>query len=97
MSSHRAASPLTKDSSIGAPMITAIVLIKAEPKRIAEFATKLAGIDGVSQGYSVCGECDLVAMVEVTKYEPITRTVTNELTVLADINANINLATFRSH
>jgi len=34
MSSHRAASPLTKDSDIGAPMITAIVLIKAEPPRI---------------------------------------------------------------
>ncbi len=44
-------------------MITAIVLIKAEPQRIAECATRLAGIEGVSQVYSVSGEWDLVASV----------------------------------
>ena len=30
-------------------MITAIVLIKAEPRSIQQCATKLAGIEGVSQ------------------------------------------------
>jgi DNA-binding Lrp family transcriptional regulator len=54
-------------------MITAIVLIKAEPQLIAKCATKLAGIDGVSQVYSVSGEWDLVAMIEVAEHEAIAR------------------------
>src|SRR5213076_1240524 len=97
MSSHRAASPLTKDSSIGEPMITAIVLIKAEPKRIAECATKLAGIDGVSQVYSVSGEWDLVAMVEVAEHEEIARIVTEEITVVPGIKSTQTLTAFRAY
>ena len=54
-------------------MITAIVLIKATPQRIAECATKLAGIEGVSQVYSVSGEWDLVAMIEVAQHEAVAR------------------------
>ena len=50
-------------------MITAIVLIKAEPKSIPQCATRLAGIEGVSTVYSVSGEWDLVAVVEVTDFE----------------------------
>ena len=97
MSSHRAASPLTKDSSIGAPMITAIVLIKAEPKRIAECATKLAGIEGVSQIYSVSGEWDLVAMVEVSEHDAIARIVTEEVTVVPGIKSTHTLTAFRAY
>src|SRR5688572_30452959 len=58
------------------PMITAIVLIKAEPRSIQHCATKLAGIEGVSQVYSVSGEWDLVAIVEVTDYEGVATVVT---------------------
>jgi AsnC family. len=52
-------------------MITAIVLIKAEPNSISQSATRLAGIEGVSTVYSVSGEWDLVALVEVTDYEGV--------------------------
>ena len=50
-------------------MITTIVLIKADPKRIPEAAIKLAGIEGVQEVYSVSGEWDLVAIVKVAEYE----------------------------
>ena len=52
-------------------MITTIVLIKADPKRIPEAAIKLAGIEGVQEVYSVSGEWDLVAIVRVTEWEQI--------------------------
>src|SRR3954466_13746220 len=97
MSRHIAASPLTKDSSIEAPMITAIVLIKAEPQRIAECATRLAGIDGVSQVYSVSGEWDLVAMVEVTEHEAIARIVTEGVSVVPGIRSTHTLTAFRAY
>ena len=58
-------------------MITTIVLIKADPKRIPEAALKLAGIDGVQEVYSVSGEWDLVAIVKVAEYDQIAQVVTN--------------------
>ena len=78
-------------------MITAIVLIKAEPKRIAECATKLAGIEGVSHVYSVSGEWDLVAMVEVSKHKKIARIVTEEVTVVPGIRSTHTLTAFRAY
>ena len=44
-------------------MITTIVLIRADPKLIPDVAQRLAGIDGVTDVYSVSGEWDLVAIV----------------------------------
>src|SRR5712672_693238 len=86
-----------KIATFGAPMITAIVLIKAEPPRIAECATKLAGIDGVSQVYSVSGEWDLVAMLEVAQHEAIARIVTEEVTVVPGIKSTHTLTAFRAY
>ena len=54
----------------GSVVITTIVLIKADPKRIPEAAMKLAGIDGVQEVYSVSGEWDLVAIVKVAGVRP---------------------------
>jgi len=57
-------------------VITTIVLIKAEPKQIPQCATKLAGIDGVTEVYSVSGEWDLVAIVRVAEYAQIAQVIT---------------------
>ena len=59
-------------------MITTIVLIRCDPKSIPETATRLAGIDGVTEVYSVSGEWDLVAIVRVPSYDDIARVVTEE-------------------
>jgi len=86
-----------KSTQPGALLITAIVLIKAEPQLIAQCATKLAGIDGVSQVYSVSGEWDLVAMVEVAEHEAIARIVTEEVTVVPGIKSTHTLTAFRAY
>ena len=78
-------------------MITAIVLIKAEPQRIAECATKLAGIEGVSQVYSVSGEWDLVAIVRVTEYERIAEVVTHQIASVPGIERTMTLTAFRAY
>lgn len=78
-------------------MITAIVLIKAEPKSISQCATRLAGIEGVSTVYSVSGEWDLVALVEVTDYEGVARVVTENITTIAGIRSTQTLTAFRAY
>lgn len=78
-------------------MITAIVLINADPKRIPEAAARLAGIEGVSRVYSVSGEWDLVALVEVTDYDSVARVVTEEFRDVPGIVRTQTLTAFRAY
>jgi DNA-binding Lrp family transcriptional regulator len=78
-------------------MITAIVLIKAEPQLIPQCAIRLAGIEGVSQVYSVSGEWDLVAMVEVTDYETVATVVTEHILSVPGLKSTQTLTAFRAY
>jgi len=79
------------------PMITAIVLVKADPKLIPQCAMKIAGIEGVSQVYSVSGEWDLVAIIEVNDYEGVAAVVTEHLTAVPGIKNTQTLTAFRAY
>jgi DNA-binding Lrp family transcriptional regulator len=78
-------------------MITTIVLIKCDPKEIPHCATRLAGIDGVSEVYSVSGEWDLVAIVRVSEYERIAQVVTEEFAKVPGIDRTQTLTAFRAY
>lgn len=78
-------------------MITTIVLIKCDPKAIPQVATRLAGIDGVSEVYSVSGEWDLVAMVRVREYDRIAQVVTEEFTKVPGVDRTQTLTAFRAY
>ena len=78
-------------------MITTIVLIKADPKLIPQAATKLAGIDGVTEVYSVSGEWDLVAIVKVPEYEKIAQVVTEQFPAVPGIVRTQTLTAFRAY
>ncbi|MDR0432207.1 MAG: Lrp/AsnC ligand binding domain-containing protein, partial [Bifidobacteriaceae bacterium] len=52
-------------------MITAVVLITAEADKIPEAAAAIAEIDGVSEVYSVAGNCDLIALVRVAQHDQL--------------------------
>jgi DNA-binding Lrp family transcriptional regulator len=78
-------------------VITTIVLIKADPKRIPECAKELAGIDGVQEVYSVSGEWDLVAIVKVAEYEQIASVVTEKFPKVGPIERTQTLTAFRAY
>lgn len=78
-------------------MITTIVLIQADPKRIPETARALAGIDGVQEVYSVSGEWDLVVIVRVPDYEQIAEVVTERFPHVAGIVRTQTLTAFRAY
>ena len=78
-------------------MITTIVLIKCDPKAIPECAMRLAGIDGVSEVYSVSGEWDLVAMVRVPEYDRIAQVVTEEFAKVPGVDRTQTLTAFRAY
>ena len=69
-------------------MITTIVLIQADPRKIRECAITLAGIDGVAEVYSVSGAWDLVAIVRVADLEKIADVVTRAPDGPVDLHLN---------
>jgi DNA-binding Lrp family transcriptional regulator len=78
-------------------VITTIVLIRADPKMIPQCALKLAGIDGVSDVYSVSGEWDLVAIVKVPEYDRIAQVVTEEFARVPGLERTQTLTAFRAY
>ena len=52
-------------------MITTIVLIRVEPSQIPTAANMLAGVEGVTEVYSVSGDWDLVAIVRVANHDDL--------------------------
>lgn len=78
-------------------MITTIVLIKADPKLIPQAAVRLAGIEGVSDVYSVSGEWDLVAIVQVAEYAMIARVITEQFPTVPGIQRTQTLTAFRAY
>jgi DNA-binding Lrp family transcriptional regulator len=78
-------------------MITAIVLVHAEPKQIPKCAVALAGIDGVVSVYSVSGEWDLIAIVRVAEYEQIAEIVTERFPTVPGLVKTTTLTAFRAY
>jgi DNA-binding Lrp family transcriptional regulator len=78
-------------------VITTIVLVRADPKRIPETAREIAGIEGVQDVYSVSGEWDLVVVVKVPAYEQIAEVVTEKFPAVKGIDRTQTLTAFRAY
>jgi len=78
-------------------MITTIVLVKAEPQLIPKCAAALAGIDGVTEVYSVSGDWDLVCIIKVSEFEEIAHVVTEEFPKVPGLQRTTTLTAFRAY
>jgi DNA-binding Lrp family transcriptional regulator len=78
-------------------VITTIVLIRAQPALVQQAAMKLAGLEGVSAVYSVSGEWDLVAMVNVERYEQIAEVITEHFPKVPGLERTQTLTAFRAY
>jgi len=78
-------------------MITAIVFVNAEVARIPEVAEEIAGLDGVSEVYSVTGQIDLIAMIRVHRHEEIAAVVADRINKVPGVTATETHIAFRTH
>ena len=60
-------------------MVTSIILINAERTKINEVAEQIAGLNGISEVYSVSGNYDLIAIARVASNEDLADLVTKKL------------------
>jgi DNA-binding Lrp family transcriptional regulator len=78
-------------------VITAIVLIKTSVDRIPEIAEAVAGLDGVSEVFSVTGTYDLVAMVRVRAHEDLAEIIPGRISKIPGVEATDTHVAFRTY
>jgi len=78
-------------------MVTSIILINAERTRINDVAEQLAGINSISEVYSVSGNYDLVAIVRVKSNDELSDLVTIELKEVDGIIHTESMLAFRAY
>jgi DNA-binding Lrp family transcriptional regulator len=77
-------------------MITALVLITAEPGAVRALAEELLAIEGVTEVYSVAGPYDLVAIVRVKEHDQLSDLVTDRIATRPGIVSSETLVAFRA-
>lgn len=78
-------------------MVTALVMLNVSRDRINAVASELAGMDGITEVYSVAGEFDLVAIIRVKENEQLAEMVTDHLLTVEGITRSQTLIAFRVH
>jgi DNA-binding Lrp family transcriptional regulator len=76
-------------------MITAIVLLNVERDKVNEVAEKLAGIEGVTEVYSVAGRYDLTVIIRVKDNDRLADIVTHHMLKVKGILQSETLVAFR--
>ena len=78
-------------------MISAIVLINADVARIPEVAQAIAEQSGVSEVYSVTGDCDLIAMVRVRDHDQLADVIADRINKTPGITQTRTQIAFRTY
>jgi DNA-binding Lrp family transcriptional regulator len=76
-------------------MVNAVVLIQCEIDEIPEAAEAIAGIEGVSEVYSVAGEFDLVAIVRVKEHDDLARVIPGGISKVEGVARTETLIAFQ--
>ncbi|MGH2762653.1 MAG: Lrp/AsnC family transcriptional regulator [Thermoleophilaceae bacterium] len=75
-------------------MIHAFVLIKAEREAMHSLGGKLAGVEGVTEAYSITGEWDFVAIIRLREAEGLSELVTGRLSRVRGIRETHTMVAF---
>jgi DNA-binding Lrp family transcriptional regulator len=78
-------------------MVTAIVALKVDRKRVNEVAAQLAELPAVSEVYSVSGPYDLMAMVRTRDSEALADAVTGTMLKIDGILDSETMLAFRAY
>jgi DNA-binding Lrp family transcriptional regulator len=83
--------PLTE----GFIMVTAIVLLEVERKLVNQIADRIAGIEGISEVYSVSGNYDLVCIIRTKTNDDMAEVVTGKMLQVEGIRKSETMLAFK--
>lgn len=76
-------------------MLTAFVMIKAEPQKIAQIAQQIANVPNVAEVYSVTGEFDILVVLRLAEYDLLAEAVPDGLSKIDGIVQTNTVLAFR--
>ena len=76
-------------------MLTAFVMIEAEPDRIAGIAQSIANMPNVAEVYSVTGAFDILVVLRLSEYEQLAEAVPDGLAKIEGILRTNTVLAFR--
>jgi len=78
-------------------MVTSIILIDVERKKINEVAEQLTEMNGISEVYSVSGNYDLIAIARVHTNEELSDLVTKNMLKIDSILGTETMLAFKTY
>ncbi|MEA2420952.1 MAG: hypothetical protein QOF55_51 [Thermoleophilaceae bacterium] len=75
----------------------AVVLIRSERDALPDLGGALAGLDGVTEAYSVTGDWDFVAILRVPSPDDLAEVVTGRLARLPGIARTYTMVAFEAY
>jgi DNA-binding Lrp family transcriptional regulator len=72
-------------------------MVSVEAARIPEVAQELAGLDGVSEVYSVAGDIDLIVVVRVREFDQIADVIAGRLSKVDGVLHTDTHVAFRAY
>jgi DNA-binding Lrp family transcriptional regulator len=78
-------------------MVTSVILMNVERSKINETAEQLAGMNGISEVYSVSGEYDLIAVARVRSNEELSDLVTGKMLKIGSIVKTKTMLAFKAY
>ena len=78
-------------------MVTAIVALKVDRKKVNNIASRLSDMPGVTEVYSVSGRYDLVALVRTKDNETLADVVTGSMLQIDGIVDSETMLAFRTY
>ncbi len=78
-------------------MVTALVALKVDRKKVNDIAAQLSGMKGITEVYSVSGRYDLIAMVRTKDNESLSDIVTGAMLKVDGITDSETMLAFRTY
>jgi DNA-binding Lrp family transcriptional regulator len=78
-------------------MVTALCFITAEPSRVSDVGAQIARIPQVRVVYSVTGQLDIVAIVEVPDVDAVPDVVTDGIGAIPGVTSTETHIAFRTY
>jgi DNA-binding Lrp family transcriptional regulator len=78
-------------------MVTALVLLTVSRERVNEIAEELAGMEGISEVYSIAGRYDLAVVIRARDNDQLADLVTHHMLKVQGILTSETLMAFRVH
>jgi len=76
-------------------MLTAFVMIQAEPEKIAGVAQTIANMPNVTEVYSVTGDFDILVILRLAEYDQLAEAVPDRLAKIDGIKRTNTVLAFR--